>query len=103
MRILVMNVNTSESMTDVIDVAARRHASAGPVIDGVGAAVRLAEALVGLGLRTSKVSTYAPPGAKKIIAWPLSAALGLRGEAAAGTAGQAGDRAREGQSGGRPR
>src|SRR5713226_4554582 len=27
-----------------------------PVIDGVGAAVRLAEALVGLGLRTSKVS-----------------------------------------------
>ena len=32
-----------------------------PVIDGVGAAVRLAEAVVGLGLRTSKVSTYAPP------------------------------------------
>jgi allantoin racemase len=49
-----------------------------PVIDGVGAAVRLAEALVGLGLRTSKVSTYAAPDPKNIIAWPLSDALGLR-------------------------
>ena len=36
-----------------------------PVIDGVGAAVRLAEAVVGLGLRTSKVSTYAPPGRRR--------------------------------------
>jgi len=53
-----------------------------PVIDGVGAAVRLAEAVVGLGLRTSKVSTYAAPDPKKIIAWPLSAALGLRPAAA---------------------
>jgi len=49
-----------------------------PVIDGVGAAVRLAEALVGLGLKTSKVSTFAPPDQKTIIGWPLSAALGLR-------------------------
>jgi len=49
-----------------------------PVIDGVGAAVRLAEALVGLGLKTSKISTFAPPDEKKIIGWPLSAALGLR-------------------------
>ena len=49
-----------------------------PVIDGVGAAVRLAEALVGLGLKTSKISTYAPPEPKRIIAWPLSSALGLR-------------------------
>ncbi len=49
-----------------------------PVIDGVGAAVRLAEALVGLGLKTSKLSTFAPPEPKKIIAWPLSSALGLR-------------------------
>ncbi len=48
-----------------------------PVIDGVGAAVRLAEAVVGLGLRTSKVSTYAPPDPKQIIAWPLSEALGI--------------------------
>jgi allantoin racemase len=49
-----------------------------PVIDGVGAAVRLAETLVGLGLKTSKVSTYAPPEPKKITGWPLSSALGLR-------------------------
>ena len=49
-----------------------------PVIDGVGAAVRLAEAIVGLGLKTSKVASYAPPDPKKITAWPLSVALGLR-------------------------
>ena len=49
-----------------------------PVIDGVGAAVRLAEALVGLGLRTSKRSTYAQPEPKHILSWPLSVALGLR-------------------------
>jgi allantoin racemase len=48
-----------------------------PVIDGIGAAVRLAEALVGLGLLTSKVSTYAPPERKRITGWPLSQALGL--------------------------
>ena len=35
-----------------------------PVIDGVAAAVRLAEALVGLGLMTSKAGAYAPPLAK---------------------------------------
>ncbi len=50
-----------------------------PVIDGVGAAVRFAEALVSLGLRTSKVSTYAPPEPKEIIGWPLSRALHLDG------------------------
>jgi allantoin racemase len=49
-----------------------------PVIDGVAAAVRLAEAVVGLGLKTSKISTYALPDAKKIIGWPLSTALGVR-------------------------
>ena len=32
-----------------------------PVIDGVGAAVKLVEALVGLGLRTSKIGGYAWP------------------------------------------
>ena len=42
-----------------------------------------AEAIVGLGLATSKVSTYAPPDPKKIIGWPLSAALRLRAGAAA--------------------
>ena len=35
-----------------------------PVIDGVGAAVKQAEALVGLGLTTSKRGTYAKPIAK---------------------------------------
>ncbi len=46
-----------------------------PVIDGVGAAVRFAEVLVSLGLRTSKVGAYAPPEPKEIIGWPLSRAL----------------------------
>jgi allantoin racemase len=49
-----------------------------PVIDGIGAAVRLAEAVVGLGLATSKVSTYAPPDPKPITGWPLSQVLGSR-------------------------
>ncbi|MEM7024134.1 MAG: aspartate/glutamate racemase family protein [Pseudomonadota bacterium] len=35
-----------------------------PVIDGVGAAVKLAEAMIGLGLRTSKVLGYAHPHPK---------------------------------------
>jgi allantoin racemase len=47
-----------------------------PVIDGIGAAVRLAEALVGLGLATSKVCTYAPPDPKQITGWPLSSRPG---------------------------
>jgi allantoin racemase len=46
-----------------------------PVVDGVAAGVRLAEAVVGLGLRTSKVCSYAPPEPKRITAWPLSAHL----------------------------
>ena len=54
-----------------------------PVIDGVGAAVRLAEALVGLGLSTSKVSTYAKPDPKRISAWPLSVALSRQDGSAA--------------------
>jgi allantoin racemase len=40
-----------------------------PVVDGVGAAVKLAEALVGLGLRTSKLGDYAPPLAKPYGGW----------------------------------
>lgn len=55
-----------------------------PVIHGVAAAVRLADAIVGLRLRTSKVSTYAAPDAKKITKWPLSPALGLRSGVAEG-------------------
>jgi allantoin racemase len=43
-----------------------------PVVDGVGAAVRFAESLVALGLRTSKVRTFAHPEAKPLVGWPLS-------------------------------
>jgi len=42
-----------------------------PVVDGVTAAVALAESLVRLGLTTSKVRTYATPRAKKMIGWPF--------------------------------
>ncbi len=42
-----------------------------PVIDGVAAAVTVAESLVRLGLATSKVRTYAPPRPKRITGWPL--------------------------------
>lgn len=41
-----------------------------PVVDGVSAAVKIAESLVRLGLRTSKVRTYAPPRPKQFTAWP---------------------------------
>jgi allantoin racemase len=43
-----------------------------PVIDGIAAAVSLAESLVRLGLRTSKIGSCAPPEVKPIAAWPLS-------------------------------
>ena len=42
-----------------------------PVVDGVTAAVALAESLVRLGLTSSKVRTYATPRAKKMIGWPF--------------------------------
>ncbi len=45
-----------------------------PVIDGVTVAVKFAEALVGLGLRTSKHGDYAPPLPKPYVGW----AIGLR-------------------------
>jgi allantoin racemase len=48
-----------------------------PVVDGVAAAVRLAEAVVGMGLTTSKVCTYARREPNLISQWPLSAHLGL--------------------------
>lgn len=38
-----------------------------PVIDGVTAAIKLAEALHGLGLRTSKLGEYATPGPKHYV------------------------------------
>lgn len=42
-----------------------------PVVDGVTAAVKLAESLVTLGLSTSKVRTYAPTRPKRMMGWPL--------------------------------
>jgi allantoin racemase len=46
-------------MSDLADPLSRRFSV--PVVDGVGAAVKLIELLVGLGLRTSKISGYAAP------------------------------------------
>jgi allantoin racemase len=40
-----------------------------PVIDGVAAAVKFAEALAGLGLRTAKAGDYAPPLPKRWTGW----------------------------------
>jgi allantoin racemase len=43
-----------------------------PVVDGVAAAVVLAEGLVRLGLSTSKVRTYATPRPKTVAGWPIT-------------------------------
>lgn len=43
-----------------------------PVVDGVAATVRMAEVLVGLGLRTSKIGVAAPPEVRPVRAWPIS-------------------------------
>lgn len=40
-----------------------------PVVDGVAAAIKLAEALVGLGLGTAKRGDYAPPPPKPFLGW----------------------------------
>lgn len=51
------------------DLAGRLSAEHGlPVLDGVACAVRLAEAMVGLGLRTSRLGGYAPPPRQKRLA-----------------------------------
>lgn len=55
-----------------LDAAVAR-ATGAPVVDGVAAAVTLAEGLVRMGLSTSKVRTYAPARAKRITGWPLTA------------------------------
>jgi allantoin racemase len=47
-----------------------------PVVDGVAAAVTIAESLVRLGLTTSKVRTYAPARTKRFKDWPRTAANG---------------------------
>lgn len=50
-----------------------------PVIDGVTAAVTIAEGLVRLGLSTSKVRTFAHPHKKAITGWPLEVTPALDG------------------------
>jgi allantoin racemase len=44
-----------------------------PVVDGVQAAVAVAESLVRLGLSTSKIRTYAAPRPKRITGFPVPA------------------------------
>ncbi|MDG4664695.1 aspartate/glutamate racemase family protein [Mycobacterium sp. 236(2023)] len=48
-----------------------------PAVDGVAAAVGLAQAVVGLGLQTSKAGVYAPGPDNPRSHWPISTALGL--------------------------
>lgn len=48
-----------------------REATGVPIVDGVRAAVTIAESLVRMGLSTSKVRTYAPPRPKRVSGWPL--------------------------------
>ena len=48
-----------------------------PAVDGVAAAVALAQAVVGLGLSTSKAGVYAPGPDNPRSHWPISNALGL--------------------------
>ena len=50
-----------------------------PVVDGVAAAVGLAEAVVGLGLSTSKAGVYAPGPDNPRSHWPISHALAVPG------------------------
>jgi allantoin racemase len=52
-------------MTDLADALARSHGL--PVLDGVVCAVTLAESLVRLGLRTSRLGGYAPPRLDKYL------------------------------------
>lgn len=53
-------------MADLAESLAAEHGL--PVLDGVVCAVRLAEAMVGLGLRTSRLGGYAPPPKAKAFA-----------------------------------
>jgi allantoin racemase len=49
-----------------------------PAVDGVAAAVGLAQAVVGLGLSTSKAGVYAPGPNNPRSHWPISSALGVK-------------------------
>jgi allantoin racemase len=51
-------------MSNLMDRLSAEHSV--PVLDGVACATTLAEALVGAGLRTSKVGAYASPRPKNI-------------------------------------
>ena len=81
MRILILHPNTSESMTAEIAAAARAAADPGTEIVAAkprfGAAVALAQALVGLGLTTSKVGVLAEGPPNPRTHWPISTALGV--------------------------
>jgi allantoin racemase len=48
-----------------------------PAVDGVAAAIALAQAVVGLGLSTSKAGSYAPGPENPRSHWPISRALGV--------------------------
>ncbi len=61
-------------MADLAAALAARHGV--PVIDGVASAVKLAEALAALGLKTSKVGAYAPPRPKPYLG--ALASFGMR-------------------------
>ncbi|MBM7415330.1 MULTISPECIES: aspartate/glutamate racemase family protein [Nocardiaceae] len=52
-----------------LDAAVRARVDV-PVVDGVTAAITVAEGLVRQGLRTSKVRTFAPPRSKSFVDWP---------------------------------
>ena len=71
------------------DLAEKVQAAVGvPVVEGVSAAVKLAEALCALGLTTSKSRTYAPAQRMTILGWPLHATA-ARAEAASQRGAQA--------------
>ena len=50
-----------------------RVATGVPIVDGVRAAVTIAESLVRLKLSTSKIRTYATPRPKQVTGWPVTA------------------------------
>lgn len=64
-------------MSGIVDAVAAKLGV--PVIDGVAAAVSLAQAVVGLGLSTSKAGVYAPGPDNPRSPWPISPALGRHG------------------------
>jgi allantoin racemase len=68
--VLVLGCGGMAGLDDAV-----RQATGVPVVDGVAAAVVLAEGLVRQGLTTSKVGAYATPRRKTVSGWPLSAGL----------------------------